>query len=107
MDLPELTAEIFAHILNKALNHQMAGPKMVFIDGTHSKASGNKRKRRRNGRSRGRKTMMTKQPTVPAAGQCVKRCPPPARNAECLRKAAMSGNLPARPIPPVTGMAGY
>ena len=36
---PELSEEIFAHILNKALNNRMVEPKMVFIDGTHIKAS--------------------------------------------------------------------
>ena len=40
----ELTEEIFAHILNKALNLRMVDPKMVFIDGTHIKASANKKK---------------------------------------------------------------
>ena len=41
---PELSEEIFAHILNKALNHRMLAPSMVFIDGTHIKASANKKK---------------------------------------------------------------
>ena len=41
---PELSEEIFAHILNKALNNRMVDPKMVFIDGTHIKASANKKK---------------------------------------------------------------
>lgn len=40
----ELTEEIFEHILNKALNNRMLDPKMVFIDGTHIKASANKKK---------------------------------------------------------------
>ena len=40
----ELTEEIFAHILNKALNHRMVDPSAVFIDGTHIKASANKKK---------------------------------------------------------------
>lgn len=40
----ELTEEIFAHILNKALNHRMVAPKMIFMDGTHIKASANKKK---------------------------------------------------------------
>ena len=40
----ELTEEIFAHILNKALNNKMVDPKMIFIDGTHIKASANKKK---------------------------------------------------------------
>ena len=42
----ELTEEIFAHILNKALNHRMVDPKMIFMDGTHIKASANKQTRR-------------------------------------------------------------
>ena len=41
---PELSEEIFAHILNKALNHRMVDPSMIFIDGTHIKASANKKK---------------------------------------------------------------
>ena len=41
---PEVSEEIFAHILNKALNHRMVDPSMIFIDGTHIKASANKKK---------------------------------------------------------------
>ena len=41
---PELSEEIFTHILNKALNHRMVDPSMIFIDGTHIKASANKKK---------------------------------------------------------------
>lgn len=41
---PELAAEIFEHILNKALNNRMIDPSMIFIDGTHIKASANKKK---------------------------------------------------------------
>ena len=41
---PELCSEIFEHILNKALNNKMVDPTMVFIDGTHIKASANKKK---------------------------------------------------------------
>ena len=40
----ELTEEIFAHILNKALNNRMIDPSMIFIDGTHIKANANKKK---------------------------------------------------------------
>ena len=40
----ELTEEIFAHILNKALNLRLVDPQMVFIDGTHIKANANKKK---------------------------------------------------------------
>ena len=40
----ELTAEIFEHILNKALNNRMVAPSTIFIDGTHIKASANKKK---------------------------------------------------------------
>ena len=40
----ELTEEIFAHILNKVLNHRMIDPQMIFMDGTHVKASANKKK---------------------------------------------------------------
>ena len=40
----ELAEEIFDHILNKALNNRMVDPSVVFIDGTHIKASANKKK---------------------------------------------------------------
>ncbi len=40
----ELTDEIFEHILNKALNNRVVDPSVVFIDGTHIKASANKKK---------------------------------------------------------------
>ena len=40
----ELSMEIFDHILNKAINNRMVDPSMVFIDGTHMKASANKKK---------------------------------------------------------------
>ena len=40
----ELSEEIFDHILNKVLNNRMVDPSMVFIDGTHIKASANKKK---------------------------------------------------------------
>ena len=36
---PELAEEIFAHILNKAINNRMVEPSAIFIDGTHIKAS--------------------------------------------------------------------
>lgn len=41
---PELASEIFEHILNKAINNRMVDPSMIFIDGTHIKASANKKK---------------------------------------------------------------
>lgn len=40
----ELASEIFEHILNKALNNRMVDPGIIFIDGTHIKASANKKK---------------------------------------------------------------
>ena len=40
----ELSNEIFEHILNKALNNRMVDPSEIFIDGTHIKASANKKK---------------------------------------------------------------
>ena len=40
----ELTSEIFEHILNKALNNRMLDTRAIFIDGTHIKASANKKK---------------------------------------------------------------
>lgn len=36
--------EIFEHILNKALHDRAVDPSMIFIDGTHIKASANKKK---------------------------------------------------------------
>ena len=39
-----MISEIFEHILNKALNNRMVDLSMVFIDGTHIKASANKKK---------------------------------------------------------------
>lgn len=41
---PELAEEIFDHILNKALNNKMVDPSIIFVDGTHIKASANKKK---------------------------------------------------------------
>lgn len=41
---PELASEIFEHILNKAINNKMVDTNAVFIDGTHIKASANKKK---------------------------------------------------------------
>ena len=41
---PELGTEIFEHILNKLLNHRMVEPGVLFLDGTHIKASANKKK---------------------------------------------------------------
>ena len=43
----ELTTEIFEHILNKALNNRMVDPSIIFIDGTHIKASANKKKQQK------------------------------------------------------------
>ena len=40
----DLAIEIFDHILNKAINNRMVDPRTVFIDGTHIKASANKKK---------------------------------------------------------------
>ena len=40
----ELTEEIFAHILQKMINNRMVDPSIIFIDGTHIKASANKKK---------------------------------------------------------------
>lgn len=40
----ELATEIFAHILNKAINNRMVDPSIIFIDATHTKASANKKK---------------------------------------------------------------
>lgn len=36
--------EIFEHILNKAINNRMVDPSVIYIDGTHIKASANKKK---------------------------------------------------------------
>lgn len=40
----ELTCEIFEHILDKALNNRRVDPSVIFIDGTHIKASSNNKK---------------------------------------------------------------
>lgn len=40
----ELAEEIFEHILNKAINNRMVDPNEIFIDGTHIKASANRKK---------------------------------------------------------------
>lgn len=40
----KLSSEIFEHILNKALNNKVLDSSAVFIDGTHIKASANKKK---------------------------------------------------------------
>ena len=45
----ELAQEIFEHILNKALNNRMVDPSVIFIDGTHIKASANKKKFQKEG----------------------------------------------------------
>ena len=39
-----LVNEIFEHILNKAINNRMVDSSIIFIDGTHIKASANKKK---------------------------------------------------------------
>lgn len=44
---PELSEEIFEDILRKALTHRMIDGSMIFIDGTHIKASANKKKSRK------------------------------------------------------------
>ena len=44
----ELPAEIFEHILNKAINNRAVDPSAVFIDGTHIKASAIRRSSRKN-----------------------------------------------------------
>ena len=41
---PALATEIFEHILNKGINNRMVDPSVIFIDGTHIKASANKKK---------------------------------------------------------------
>jgi hypothetical protein len=40
----ELATEIFEHVLNKAINNRMLDPSIIFVDGTHIKASANKKK---------------------------------------------------------------
>lgn len=55
----ELSEEIFEHILNKALNNRMLDPSMVFIDGTHIKASAIKRSSKRNRWQRQQRSMLS------------------------------------------------
>jgi transposase len=43
----ELSEEIFAHILNKAINNRMVDASVIFVDGTQIKASANKKKRQK------------------------------------------------------------
>ena len=43
----ELAEEIFEHVLNKAINNRMVDPSVIFIDGTHIKASANKNKHKK------------------------------------------------------------
>ena len=45
----ELTDEIFENILNKAINNRMVDPSVIYIDGTHIKASANKKKYQKEG----------------------------------------------------------
>lgn len=45
---PELSEEIFAHILNKAINNRMIDLSAIFIDGTHIKAPSTKRNTKRS-----------------------------------------------------------
>lgn len=44
---PELYEEIFKRILNKAINNRMVDTSIIFIDGTHIKASANNKKRQK------------------------------------------------------------
>ena len=104
---PELGEEIFAHILNKALNNRMVDPSMIFIDGTHIKASANKKKfqkeqiakaakvyeeqlrkevaeERKNWARKSTMTMVMKTREIPEEERLRKRCPKPIRTAECL-----------------------
>lgn len=41
---PEVATEIFEHILTRAINNRMVDPTAIFIDGTHIKASANKKR---------------------------------------------------------------
>lgn len=93
--------------MNKALNNRMVDPSMIFIDGTHIKASANKKKfqkeqvakgakvyeeqlrkevseERKNWARKSTMTMMTKIREVPEEERLRKRCPKSTRTAECL-----------------------
>ena len=113
----EVISEIFEHILNKALNNRMVDPSMVFIDGTHIKASANKKKfqkeqvrkaakiysgelrrevnaeREKLGKKPSR-TMTTTIRRIPAAEKRQKRWPHNrSGTAECSQKESMNGSL--------------
>ena len=123
----ELTSEIFEHILNKALNNRMLDTSAIFVDGTHIKASANKKKfqkeqvakaarvysRQLRREVNAEREKLGKKPIegdddenqggVEAHRKPQKRpFPPQTRTAECSKKESMSGNLPMRRIRLVT-----
>ena len=126
---PELSVEIFEHILNKALNNRMADPSMIFIDGTHIKASANKKKFQKEQVAKAAKVyeeQLRKEvaeerrklgkkveeddddPSNGTGGGTVeKRYPKQIPTAECLSRVPTNGNLRMRRILPATRMALY
>lgn len=122
----ELTSEIFEHILNKALNNRMLDTSAIFIDGTHIKASANKKKYRKEQVAKAAKIYsrqlrrevnaerekLGKKPIeddddenqgVEAHRKPQKRpFPPQTRTAECSKMESMNGNLPTKRIRLVT-----
>ena len=112
----DLTMEIFEHILNKALNNRMVDPRTVFIDGTHIKASANKKKYQKeqvakaakvyaeqlreempNVRSWGKSLSTTMTITMMRAplveGWLKRQFPQPTPMRECSSKESMNGSL--------------
>ncbi|MFR4334940.1 MAG: hypothetical protein ACLT3D_02635 [Lawsonibacter sp.] len=93
--------------MNKALNNRMVDPSMIFIDGTHIKASANKKKFQKEQVAKAAKVyeeQLRKEVSeereklgkkvndddddenkeVPEEERLRKRCPKPTRTAECL-----------------------
>ena len=79
----ELPAEIFEHILNKAINNRAVDPSAVFIDGTHIKASANKKKFQKEQSWASHRSTMTMM-TPRAAEQQKRQSQRQTRIAACL-----------------------
>lgn len=112
----ELAAEIFEHILNKALNNHMVDSSMIFIDGTHIKASANKKKYQKEQVAKAARVYAKRlreevneeraklgKPPVEeeeddgqwmTEGQRNRRYRPPTRNVGCTTRESMKSNLP-------------
>ena len=110
----------------------MVDPSTIFIDGTHIKASANKKKyqkeqvkkaakvysgqlrhevnaeREKLGKKPIEMTMMTTSlHLLLEVGQQKRQYPPQTQTVVCLSRESMSGSLPMRPIQHVTAEASY